>query len=303
MAVGIIAEFNPFHNGHIRLLKYVKKRFPNDKIIVVLTGKFSQRGEYNVISFAQRKKYALAYGADKVIKLSFEQSVQAAHIFAKNAVDNLYKHKIDKLIFGSEDNNIKQKKELALFLKNNENLFNSVFKKHIKNKGMSYPAAFANTLMELTGKNYTLPNDILGFEYIKHIVNNDLPIRVYSIKRNVNFHDNNAKGKYASATYLRKLIKDKKSIEKFSPITLKRTYFIEKKYKYFCKIIQNIQKEKLFSIPLISEGIENLLIKQSYLNNNYDSFIEACTSKRYTTSRIKRIFAWIVYKAGELVEG
>ncbi|MBY7705733.1 nucleotidyltransferase family protein, partial [Vibrio harveyi] len=87
MSIAIIAEYNPFHNGHIYQLNYVKKHFPNEKIVVILSGKYTQRGELAVADFETRKQFALKFGADEVIKLPFKYATQAAHIFAQGAIE------------------------------------------------------------------------------------------------------------------------------------------------------------------------------------------------------------------------
>ncbi|QSB07641.1 nucleotidyltransferase [Mycoplasma tauri] len=296
MPVGIIAEYNPFHNGHIKQLNWIKEKFPNEKIIVIMTNKVTQRGELAVSSFRLRKKIAKKYGVSKVIKLSFEESTQAAHIFANNAILKLYKKgKIDKLVFGSESNNVENMINIAKILVNNEKSYFAKVREFQKRDKISYPKASALAIKELSGTNFEMPNDILGFEYIKAIVRHNLPIKPYSIKRNVDFHSLETNENYASATLLRKLIYSGKSILNYSPLTFKK---IPKQmgdfyHKLQKKIIK--YKDKIKKIPVVSEGIENLLAKNIHMPT-YDLFIESCTSKRYTKSRIKRILAWILYK-------
>ncbi|KUH47338.1 nucleotidyltransferase [Mycoplasmopsis meleagridis] len=293
--VGIIVEYNPFHNGHIRQLEFVKKQFPQEKIIIVMSDKFSQRGECILVSFRKRKKIAKKYGVSKVIKMPFYESSQAAHIFAKNAINRLYKAKITKLIFGSESNNPTQMINLAKILKKGEQTFNSLIKKYIKNDKLAYPKAYSLALSELTNKNYDKPNDILGFEYVKYIVNNNLNIEIYTIERNIDFNANMPINKYASGTYLRELIKQNKNISLYSPLKIKYKNQEEKLFKKFKKNMLKYKLEKIREIPLISEGIENLLLKNINCDN-YQTFIEKCTSKRYTASRIKRIMVWVANK-------
>ncbi|WP_429980775.1 nucleotidyltransferase family protein, partial [Mycoplasmopsis bovis] len=105
LKIGVIAEFNPFHNGHIYLLNKIKEKYPNSKIIVALSSNYTQRGEIACASFAQRKKICKKYGVNKVIKLDFETSTQAAHIFAKGSIETLNKAGIDILFFGTSDSN------------------------------------------------------------------------------------------------------------------------------------------------------------------------------------------------------
>ncbi|WP_029609015.1 nucleotidyltransferase [Mycoplasma simbae] len=295
MPIGIVAEYNPFHNGHIRQINWIKENFPNEKIIVVMSDKFSQRGEYTIASFRARKAIAKKYGVNKVIKLKFEQTVQAAHIFAYHSVIALHKAGVDKIVFGSESSDVEAMYKIANILKQNEQNFNHIIRRYIKKEKLAYPKAFALALQELSGQSYTMPNDILGFEYIKTIVNNNLNIKAYSIQRNIDFHANKPNETYASASWLREQLRLNKDISKYSPMKIKKPRFIDQKYSKFIKILTKTPKHKLQQIPLVSEGIENLLLKNAN-QNDYNSFVDACVSKRYTASRIKRIIAWILNK-------
>lgn len=295
MAIGIIVEYNPFHNGHIRQLNWIRQKWPNEKIVVAMSDKFSQRGELCIDTFAHRKKIAKKYGVNKVIKLKFEQSVQAAHIFAHNAVIALHKAKIDKLVFGSESNNVEQMKQIAKYLIQHEEEFNELIRKFIKIDKLGYPKAFAIALEQLTGQSYSLPNDILGFEYVKTIVKNNLNIEVYTIERNISFHADEPIDSYASASHLRNMLRHNLDISQYSPSVIKNPLFIENLYEKFKKILRNTAIKKIKKIPLISEGIENLLLKNIH-HKTYDEFVLACVSKRYTSARIKRIMAWILAK-------
>ncbi|MCE6115320.1 nucleotidyltransferase [Mycoplasmopsis agalactiae] len=296
MAVGIIVEYNPFHNGHIRQIKWIKNKFPNEKIIVVMSDKFTQRGELAVASFSKRARIAKKYGVDKVLKLSFNETAQAAHIFAHNAVMKLYKKgKIDKLVFGSESNNVELMITVAKGLKEKEKEFYQLVKTLQKKEKISFPKASSMAINILFGHNFVMPNDILAFEYIKTIINNNLPIIPYSIERNVGFHSDQTNDIYASASLLRKMIFERNDISNFSPMKFKRTpKSVASLYKTFqTKVLNN--KEKIKDFPVVSEGIENLIIK-NIEQPDYDSFVEKCTSKRYTSSRIKRIIAWVLHE-------
>ncbi|WP_434336838.1 nucleotidyltransferase [Mesomycoplasma conjunctivae] len=293
MAIAIIAEYNPFHNGHIYQINYVKKHFPNDKIYVILSGNFVQRGEPAVASFEQRKQIALAYGVDEVIRLPFKYATQAAHIFAKGAIEIIAKHNIDKLIFGSESNNIENLYFLANIIKNNLEEYNYNIKKNLK-QGLSFPNSAAKSLSDLTGQAITLPNDILGFEYIKQIVFNNYNIQAFSIKRTVNFHSLEANNNFASATLLRQMIYKNIDISQFSPMKIEtKPLQIQDLYPQFQKVVINTPVDKLKQIHLVSEGMENLF-KKHIDAPTFEEFINRTNSKRYTTSRIKRVMLYVL---------
>ncbi|AIA29491.1 hypothetical protein MCFN_01740 [Mycoplasmopsis californica] len=295
MAIGIVAEYNPFHNGHIRQLEWIKANYPGEKIIVVMTDKFTQRGEYSVCSFRCRKKIAKHYGVQKVLKLKFEQTVQAAHVFAENAVLALASQKVDKIVFGSESNDVENMINTAKILRDRKDEFDQIIRPLIKKEKLSYPKAFALALEKMCGYSWAMPNDILGFEYVKAIINNNLDIQPISLQRNLAFHATEPMGKFASASYLRELIKNGDDISLYTPMTIKKARRIEQKYSRFIKILTTTPLNKLRKIPLVTEGIENLLIKNAS-EPTYAHFVNACVSKRYTASRIKRIIAWILCK-------
>ncbi|MGL5592114.1 MAG: nucleotidyltransferase family protein, partial [Metamycoplasmataceae bacterium] len=142
MSIGIIAEYNPFHNGHIYQINYIKNKFPNEKIIVVMSGNYVQRGERAIASFEERKAIALKYGVSEVIEIPQKFVIQAAHIFAQEAVRLLNDHKVSKIVFGSETDNINLFYEIANTIKNNQDVYNSSLKLNLKG-GNSFPKASA----------------------------------------------------------------------------------------------------------------------------------------------------------------
>ncbi|AJR12122.1 Protein of uncharacterised function (DUF795) [Mesomycoplasma dispar] len=295
MAIAIIAEYNPFHNGHIYQLDYVKKNFPNDKIYIILSGNFTQRGEISLVNFETKSKIALKYGADFIIKLPFEFATQAAHIFAKGALKIINEHKIDKIIFGSESNDVDNLYHLANLWNDNQDAYNAFLKYALK-LGYSFPRACAFALEEISGQKIVLPNDILGFEYIKQIVANNYPIRAYTLQRSEEYSEENPNAKIASATYLRQLINENKSISQFSPMKFQQPICsIANLYPEFQKIVRETPAEILAKTWLISEGIENLF-KKHIEQPNFEKFLNAVNSRRYTNSRIKRAMLYILFK-------
>lgn len=268
--------------------------FPNEKIIIILSGKYNQRGEICIASYHKRKEMALKYGASKVIKLPFKYSTQAAHIFAKGAIGLVAKYKIDKLLFGSETNNIKGFYKIANYIHNNERNYFIKLRNEMK-KGISFPKASANVIKAELGENFIQPNDILGQEYVKEIVKNAYKIKAYCIKRTIAFHSNKVDSEFASATQLRKMIRENFDISKYSPMIIKKYDCIENYYPKFQRIVQKTPAEKLAKIELISEGMENLF-KKNINAPTYDDFVKKVNSRRYTSSRIKRVMLYILLK-------
>ncbi|WP_322941882.1 nucleotidyltransferase [Mycoplasmopsis canis] len=293
--IGIIVEYNPFHNGHIYQLKWIKNKFPDSKIIIAMSHKFSQRGEYICVSWWKRKQIAKKYGVSKFIKLKEHISTQAAHIFANEAVSLLNKAKIDYLVFGSETEDISVFIKVAKLLKENKTEYDILVKKYLKMGGNSFPKASALALSELTNENFDKPNDILGIEYVKSIINNDFKIQPVCLKRTIEFHSENTLNEFASASKIRQMIKEKQDISKYTPLKIKKIKLIEDTYPKFQKFISKTPANKIAQYKLIDEGMENLFKK--HINQpTYHDFIEACISKRYTRNRIKRAYLSVFLK-------
>ncbi|QSF13863.1 nucleotidyltransferase [Mycoplasma sp. Mirounga ES2805-ORL] len=297
MSIGIVVEYNPFHNGHLKQINFIKENFPEEEIVIVMSDKYTQRGEINVLPFEKRVEIAKKFGINKILKLSFEETVQAAHIFAQNAIKKLNEYGIDRLVFGSETNDSETMIECAKILVENETKFYALTRKIMKLEKISFPKASNLALQELSSKNYTMPNDILGLEYVKTIIKNNLKIEIITIKRNIPFHSTEPLEKYASASLIRNLIKNNKDVSQYMPIKIdiNSVDYVQNHYNEFQKIMKSIDIEKLQKIPVISEGIENLLLKNINAKT-YEDFVNKCTSKRYTSSRIKRIISWVLEK-------
>ena len=148
--IGIICEYNPFHNGHIYHIKKIKEMYKDSIIILVMSGNFTQRGDISIINKWDKTKIALENNIDLVIELPFVFATQGADVFAKGAIQILNNLKVDKLIFGSECNNISELKELAK-IQLQEN-YNTLVKKYLE-KGLNYPTAMSKALKDLGKKN------------------------------------------------------------------------------------------------------------------------------------------------------
>ena len=142
--IGIIAEYNPLHLGHLYQIKKAKEMYPNSIIILITNSYFSQRGEVNIINKWDKARLALDNNIDLIIELPFVYATQGADIFAKGALKILNTLKIDTLIFGSESNNIEKLKEIA-----KTQLYNKEYNKLVKiylDKGINYPTALSKAL-------------------------------------------------------------------------------------------------------------------------------------------------------------
>ena len=195
--VGVIAEYNPFHNGHLYHLNEAKKMFPNCNFILVLIGNFTQRGEVSIIDKWDKTKIALEYGYDLVVELPFLFATQAANIYAKGAIEILNYLNCDYLVFGSETNDVKLLENLVSITHDNEK-YEKLVKKAMDD-GLNYPSACSFALSKISNVKIDKPNDVLALEYVRQIKNTNSKITAVSIKRTNDYHDENIRGNVTSA--------------------------------------------------------------------------------------------------------
>lgn len=272
---GIITEYNPLHNGHIHHIKMARKLSECDILIAVMSGNFTQRGEFAIIDKHKRAIAAINNGVDLVLELPYAYATQSANIFAKGAIDILKMAKIDYLCFGSETNNLNELQEIASTSINVNNL------KEIMKTGSSFPKAYG-LLASAMG-----PNDILGVAYLKQLQNTNItPI---TIQRTSNYHQENI-DKITSAKAIRLALKNHQDISIATPMIINNDEIvaIEDFYPMIKQHLLSTSPKELANILMFSEGIENHLIKIAKQSYHYNEFINQATTKRYTTSRINR---------------
>ena len=213
--IGIIAEYNPFHNGHLYQINKIKEIYPESIIIGVVSSSFTQRGDISILNKWDKTKIALDNGLDLVIELPFVYATQSSDIFAKGALSILNKLKIDTLVFGTETDNITKLKEIANIQINNKD-YDNLVKKYL-DTGLNYPTALNKALEDLSNYKVNTPNDLLALSYIKEIIKNNYNIEVMNIKRTTSYHGKEIKNNITSASNIRKLYLNGKNILKLIP--------------------------------------------------------------------------------------
>ena len=290
--IGIICEYNPFHYGHKYHINEIKKMYPDSMIILVMSGPFTQRGDASIINKWDKARIALDNNVDLVIELPFVFATQGADIFSHGAIEILKYLKVDKLVFGSESNNIRELKDLAMSALNNKAY--DILVKDYLSKGVNYPTALSKALSDLNGTIINTPNDLLGLCYIKEIIKQKANIEPISIKRTNDYHDKELKDFITSATSIREGIKNKQSIVKYLPnnvIEYINNVFID---DYFDLIKYKILTEDISNIQTVDEGIENRIKKYIYVSNSLEELINNVKTKRYTYNKLKRMFLHIL---------
>lgn len=304
---GIITEYNPFHYGHLYHLQKSKKISGADNIICIMNGNFTQRGLPAITDKWSRTKMSLALGVDLVIELPLVFGIRSAQYFAKAAVKLLdATDLVENFVFGSESGKIAPLKKLAEFLNDEPAEYKKILKDNLK-KGDPYPSARESALEKFFSSKDILnqiksPNNILGIEYIRAILKNNLALIPLTIKRTAdNYHSNLIKGEFASGRAIRKLIRknDLSSVEDLIP---RASFKIIKNELHQQKIpvkinrlglpilakLRTIEAEKLAEFAEITNGLENRFTKAALKSGNLAELISNIKTKSLTRTRIQR---------------
>lgn len=308
--LGIVSEYNPFHNGHILHLKKSLEMTKADFTIAIMSGNFTQRGDTSLIDKWAKTEMALKQGIDLVIELPTLYAISSAENFADGAVKILNSLGIiDYISFGSEIGEIKPLDDVATVLSKEPKDFSEILKRQLRS-GLSYPKAREIAIQMYFGTSpiYTEalqnPNNILGIEYLKALKRSKSNITPITIKRNYNnYNSNDVKNGVASATAIRTMIMQKKNIHTVVPYEtyeiierLSKEGKIVPSLKVFEKeIIYNLRKmtiTEIANLADVTEGLENKIKQASNMTNNLEELIQKIKSKRYTETRIRRILLY-----------
>jgi predicted nucleotidyltransferase len=307
-AAGVIVEYNPFHNGHLFHLQQTRKVTQADCIVAVMSGNFLQRGEPALISKWTRTRMALLAGVDLVIELPYAFATQKAEVFANGAISILEALGVNEVCFGSESGNIDSFLQTLQVMQTRVDEFDEYVQVFVKD-GNSFPKSASKAFHALGIKedvvDLSLPNNILGYHYVKSIHDQQAKIIPKTITRTgSNYHDEHFQSpSIASATSIRKalfspsgtldeikdyipestyinLVNDKKVFQQFRDW---ESYFQLLKYKVLSSSFAD-----LGDIYEIEEGLEHRIISQIKSAESFHAFMEALKTKRYTWTRLQR---------------
>ncbi len=309
-AVGLVVEYNPFHNGHLYHVGKAKEDAGADVVIAVMSGSFLQRGEPALVSKHVRAEMALQAGVDLVVELPYGYSVQTAPYFAEGAVRLLTALQCANLHFGSEEGDIDRFLQLLAFMKKNDHAYQQQTKEFLK-KGYAYPRASAEAFALLHGSSTQLslnePNNILGFHYVQQIdaqASSMEPLTTLRIA--ASYHDENmGEGTIASATSIRKALLHKKNVEYVLPASTARlldhykqshghVHFWEDYFPYLKYQILTRTPAELKKIAECGEGLEYRLIETGRQANSFSDWLSRLKTKRYTKTRLQRLFVHLL---------
>lgn len=310
--LGVIAEYNPFHNGHLYHIHKSIEQSSAEYVVAVVSGNFVQRGNTSIIDKWTKTKMALACGADLVIELPTIYSTSSAENFAEGAIKILDSLKIvDTLSFGMETNDLATLNNIANVLYQEPKEYVTMLN-HELSKGLSFPKARENALMVYLNdiKRYANvlsgSNNILGIEYLKALKKLKSPLKPIAIKREkVLYQDEMIVDDFASATAIRKMIVNNqfndimKVIPRSSYILLaqelrKGHYVLDlsKFQKEILYILRKMTVEEIRNLPDVTEGLENTIKNAADSCNNIIDLVNMIKSKRYTQTRIQRILVY-----------
>lgn len=292
--IGIICEYNPFHNGHLYQIKKIKETYKDSLIIVCLSSCFMQRGEASILNKWDKTRLAIESGVDLVLELPFAFATQYQDIFARGALTILNHLKIDTLVFGSECDDVELLNNLASIQLKDDG-YNYLVKRYL-DLGLNYPTSLSKALFDISGVKLDKPNDLLALAYIKEIIKNNYDIKPFSIRRTSDYHNSNLDSDIVSASTIRKLLKDGVNVNNYLPYNIYDYLSEIDEDKYFAllkyQIINNV--DCLDKFQTVDEGIENRIIKYINMVNSKEELILKVKSKRYTYNKINRMFTHIL---------
>ena len=311
--LGIIAEYNPFHNGHLLHLTKSKEETGAEYSICIMSGNFVQRGNTSIVNKWVKTEMALKSGIDLVLELPTVYSISSAENFAEGAIKLLNSLKIvDTVSFGSENSDIDILNRISGILYEEPKPYVEFLNQELK-KGLSFPKARENAiLLYLNDKKYSnilnQPNNTLAIEYLKALKKYKSHIIPIAIKREKAFYNSNCiVDEYASATAIRNMIVNSQfnDIRKVMPRLAYDLLMQEIENNQYVIDISKFEKEILYSIrrlstadlkkfPEVNEGLENAIKNAANSCNTLAELINIIKSKRYTQTRIQRILLYIL---------
>lgn len=320
--IGIVVEYNPFHNGHLYQIQKIKEKFGKDCFIsVVMSGDFVQRGEVSFLNKWEKTKIALENEVDLVVELPVYYAIQNAEIFSKMAVKILDYLGMEIQVFGAENDEIKIFEEIITLQKSDE--YNKKIQEKIKN-GNRYMIAQKMVLQEFGYEDFIKSNNILGLEYVRTILQAKLNIKPYIIKREISEYNEEKveieRENFVSASFIRKIFnsKDEKKwmeLKNFIPKNIHK-FLINKMYNKnieyknikneFLKLVKYRMviddNKKILEIFDMTEQLYSRIFNAILNSTNYETFLKKIKAKNISLKRIDRILLNILLDIRKLDE-
>ena len=311
MAVlGIVAEYDPLHNGHLYHLKQARALVNPDLTYVVLSPCIKQRGELPLLSPLDRARLALEAGADAVFALPVLWTVRDAEHYALGAVSLLASLGVTHLAFGAETNDLPLLSRAAELLESPLPSLRSALKTGLSS-GLGFPFALsraAGGILQGAEALLSLPNNILAVSYLRAILSGDLKIEPVLIPRKGNYHAAGIDPDAPSASAVRDALLRGSYAEAFAAVPARAASLIRQRFLERCipdsrvldtlliSRLRSMSPEEYADLPDLSEGLENALRNAAVAARTRRDLLDAVTCSRYPASRISRLCTYALLR-------
>ena len=314
LKIGIVAEYNPFHNGHLYQIEEIKKRMGKDStlIVAVVSGDFVQRGEFSYSDKWQKTEMALNHGVDIVVELPLYYSVQNAEIFSRMSTKILDYMELDFQVFGAEEEDIKVLDRIIELQEREEYKKNLM---ELMKKGNSYSTSQKLALSEYGYGDAVKSNNILALEYMRTMKRENLGIKPYIIKREISDYNEieieEGRKSIASATFIREeMLRNSGNPENIRKFISEKTYEILKRFyisdrtddeqlgwknlknsmfKFLKYKLLMETKNEIIKIYDMNDEIYARIYRGVSKSNTYEVFLKEVKSRNFSIKRIERI--------------
>ena len=292
--VGIVAEYNPFHYGHLYQIRKVKEMYPDSIIIAIISTNYTQRGGFSLINKWDKTRICLNYGIDMVVELPTLYTTQGADMFAYGAISILNMLHIDTLVFGMECDDVEYLIKAAKTQINNSK-YDELVQKYLLT-GVNYPTALGNALKEMIGYTTDKPNDLLAISYIKEIIKNNYKIEPVGIKRTNDYHGKEIKSSIVNASLIRDMLDKNMDVSKYVPIETYKCLNMKNFDNGYLLLKYNISnnENRLYEYLTVDEGIENRILKSYKDCDNWCALVNLIKTRRYTYNKVNRMLMHIL---------
>lgn len=292
--VGIVAEYNPFHYGHLYQIRKVKEMYPDSIIIAIISTNYTQRGGFSLINKWDKTRICLKYGIDMVVELPTLYTTQGADMFAYGAISILNMLHIDTLVFGMECDDVEYLIKAAKTQINNSK-YDELVQKYLLT-GVNYPTALGNALKEMIGYTTDKPNDLLAISYIKEIIKNNYKIEPVGIKRTNDYHGKEIKSSIVNASLIRDMLDKNMDVSKYVPIETYKCLNMKNFDNGYLLLKYNISnnENRLYEYLTVDEGIENRILKYYKDCDNWCALVNLIKTRRYTYNKVNRMLMHIL---------
>ena len=301
-AIGIVCEYNPFHNGHLYQIEESRRRLGGDAAVVcVMSGDFVQRGEAACFSKFPRAEAACRSGADLVVELPLPWCLSSAEGFASGAVSILAALGCTHLSFGSEGGELDKLKGIAAFI-NEPETGDEIQRLLSQDARLSYARARQLAAEKEFGREASLlsqPNNILAVEYLKTLIRNGYPLEPIAVSRIGSAHDSEGEGEFPSAMQLRNMLAEGEDITRYLPAGSQEVFRREIKAGRMKneRVLEAALLSRLYALapedfdklPDAEGGVGRRLYRALWQGNGLEEIVRLAASKRFTAARMRRM--------------